>query len=251
MTLTLRRSPERAPAKPGRPLRRWLWRGLLVILAIGLAYVAVTFVQVWLASRRDAARSADAIVVLGAAQYDCTPSPVLEERLDHSLDLYRDGVAGRIVVTGGRRSGDRCTEARSSAEYLMAEGVPEADLLREDNGTNSWESLAAASRILRDEGLTQVVLVTDGYHALRVQAIAGELGLDATVSPSRRGGSLRDLIEETGAVSVGRIVGFGRLVDLDDQVEEQIDETISTDQPPGSGGPSGGGSDVRPGAAGG
>jgi hypothetical protein len=131
----------------------------------------------------------------------------------------------------------------------MAEGVPEADLLREDNGTNSWESLAAASRILRDEGLTRVVLVTDGYHALRVQAIAGELGLDATVSPSHRGGSLRDLVEETAAVSVGRIVGFGRLVDLDDQVEEQIDETISTDQPPGSGGPSAGGSDVRPRAA--
>jgi uncharacterized SAM-binding protein YcdF (DUF218 family) len=249
VTLTLRRSPERAPAEPGRQLRRWLWRGLLVVLAAGLAYLAVTFVQVWLASRRDGARSADAIVVLGAAQYDCAPSPVLEQRLDHTLDLYRDGVAGRIVVTGGRRSGDRCTEARSSAEYLMAEGVPEADLLREDNGTNSWESLAAASRILRDEGLTRVVLVTDGYHALRVQAIAGELGLDATVSPSHRGGSVRDLIEETGAVAVGRVVGFGRLVDLDDQVEEQLDETISTDQQPDPGAPAGGGSGVRPRAA--
>jgi uncharacterized SAM-binding protein YcdF (DUF218 family) len=188
--------------------------------ALLVVYVGVTFVQVWMASRRDGDRSAEAIVVLGAAQYDCRPSPVLQERLDHALEMYEAGTAKTIVVTGGRQEGDRCTEATASAEYLLAAGVPDADVLREVQGTNSWESLAAAARILRDEGMTQVVLVTDGYHALRVQAIADELGLDASVSPSGNGGSVRDYVEETAAVAVGRIIGFRRLVDLDAQVED-------------------------------
>jgi uncharacterized SAM-binding protein YcdF (DUF218 family) len=203
----------------GSRRRRYVWRGLLLVGALVVVYVGVTFVQVWLASRRDGARSAEAIVVLGAAQYDCRPSPVLEERLDHALELYEGGTAGTIVVTGGRQEGDRCTEATASAEYLLAAGVPDADVLREVQGTSTWESLAASARILRDAGLTDVVLVTDGYHALRVQAIADELGLDASVSPSGNGGSIRDYVEETAAVAVGRIVGFRRLVDLEVQVE--------------------------------
>jgi len=227
---TLRR-PSARRSSPKRTSRwRWVWRGVLALGALLLAYVLFTFVQVWLASRRDDARPADAIVVMGAAQYNCRPSPVLEERLQHALDLYQSGIAGTIVVTGGKQEGDRCTEATAGAEYLMANGVPEADLLRENQGANSWESLAAAARILRDRDMTRAVLVTDGYHALRVEAIADELGLDAVVSPSHKGGSLRNYAEETAAVSIGRIIGFGRLVHIDDKVEHQLDTTISTDE---------------------
>ena len=190
--------------------------------------------------------------MLGAAQYDCAPSPVLEQRLDHAYELYTDGVADTIVVTGGKQEGDRCTEAQSSADYLRDEGVPDGDLLLEVQGRNSWESLAATGHILRDGGLTRAVLVTDGYHALRVQAIAEQLGLDASVSPSQQGGSLGALIKETAAVAVGRVIGFDRLVDIDDQ----LDDPISTDQPVGdgsadAGSPSPSASDVRSGDAGG
>lgn len=190
----------------------------MALLAI-LVYLLVTFAQVWSASRRDGARQADAILVLGAAQYDCEPSPVLQARLDHALALYERGLAGTIVATGGRRAGDRCTEARAGADYLRRHGVPDDDLLTEVQGSNSWESLAASARFLRERDLTDVVLVTDGYHALRVGAIADELGLDASVSPSDTDGSFRDLIEETGAVALGRLVGFRRLVDIDDRLQ--------------------------------
>jgi uncharacterized SAM-binding protein YcdF (DUF218 family) len=219
--------------RPARPVRRWLWRGVLLVGVLVVGYVAVTFAQVVWTSRRDGARHADAIVVLGAAQYNCRPSPVLEQRLDHALDLYQRGLAGRIVVTGGKQAGDRCTEASTSADYLMRHGVPESALLRENNGSNTWESLAAAARILRDRDLRRAVLVTSGYHALRAREIAGELGLDASVSPSHMGGSLRSYVQETGAVSIGRIIGYRRLVDLDDQVEQQIKTPIATDHTSG------------------
>ncbi|HEX6419665.1 MAG TPA: YdcF family protein [Acidimicrobiales bacterium] len=222
MTSTLRQSPRaaaRGRAPSPRPLWRWGWRLGLALAAALVLYVSVTFVQVWQASRRDGAQSAEAIVVLGAAQYDCRPSPVLAQRLDHAHELYRDGVAGTIVVTGGKRDGDRCTEAHASADYLRAAGVPDDDLLLEVQGRTSWESLAATGLILRDRGLTRVVLVTDGYHALRVKAIASQIGLEASVSPSRPGGTLGELVKETAAVAVGRVVGFDRLVDIEDEVD--------------------------------
>lgn len=205
--------------------RRWFLRivGLACLLAV--AYVGVTFVQVWWFSRRDGARPADAVVVLGAAQYDGRPSPVLRDRLDHAYELYEQDLVNMVVVTGGKQAGDEYTEAQAGYLYLRDRGVPDDALLLEDQGTNTWESLAAAARILRDMDLTRAVMVTDGYHALRVDAIADELGLDASVSPSRSGGSLRDLAEETGAVAVGRVLGFRRLVNLDDR--------ISTNNPSG------------------
>jgi len=156
--------------------------------------------------------------VLGAAQYDCVPSPVLEKRLDHALALYEDGVAPRIVVTGGKRAGDRCTEAEAGALYLLDHGVPDENIMREVKGTNTWESIAASAAFLGDRGYDRVVLVTDDYHALRVRAIADELGLEPVVSPVGDNATLRELVKETGAVAVGRVVGFRRLVDIDDRL---------------------------------
>jgi len=212
-------------AAPSRPRRRRRFRtarlAVKVGLVVGLAavvYLAVTYVQVWHASRTDGSRPSDAIIVLGAAQYDCEPSPALERRLDHAKELYDDGVAPRIVVTGGKQAGDRCTEAAAGANYLRARGVPDGDILPEVRGTSTWESIAASANFLGDDGWDRVVLVTDGYHAFRVRAIAEELGLDAAVSPVGGAGSSRDLLEETGVVAVGRVIGFRRLVDIDDRL---------------------------------
>jgi len=223
----LDQTPRPAPPRSRRRRRRRsrLVRALLVALALLAAYVAVTFVQVYRASRHDGARPADAIVVLGAAQYDGEPSPVLQDRLDHALELYETGVAGQIVLTGGRQEGDRFTEATAGYNYLRARGVPDEALLKEVDGHSTWESLAASARLLVDQGLTEVVLVSDGYHAYRVEAIAEDLGLDATVSPSdsrlSTGAELRQLGRETAAVAVGRIIGYDRLLRLDNTVNDE------------------------------
>jgi uncharacterized SAM-binding protein YcdF (DUF218 family) len=189
-----------------------------------LLYGAVTFVLVYRASRHDGARQADAIVVLGAAQYDGRPSLVLRERLDHALELYQGGLAEQIVLTGGRQKGDRFTEATAGYNYLRDHGVPDEDLLREVQGRNTYESLTATARFLRERDETRVLLVTDGYHAYRVQAISRNLGLDATVSPAPNhlssGAELRHLLRETAAVSVGRLIGWDRLFRLDAAVND-------------------------------
>ena len=207
---------------PVRSRRRWgrrLIRAALLVLAIAVVYLLATFVQVYRASTADNARHADAIIVLGAAQYNGVPSPVLQKRLDHALVLYRAGLASRIVVTGGRQQGDRFTEATSGYLYLRHHGVPDAAILKEVDGSSTWESLAASARILHDRGLRTVVLVTDDYHAFRAEAIAEGRGLDATVSPIDPGLSgtseLRELVRETGAVALGRIIGYDRLFRLD------------------------------------
>jgi uncharacterized SAM-binding protein YcdF (DUF218 family) len=189
--------------------------GLVVVLA-ALLYYVVTFVQVWWAARHDDTRRSEAIVVLGAAQYNGRPTAVFRARLDHAADLYQERVAPMIVVTGGKQTGDQFTEATSGANYLHTKGVPDAAIVRETTSRSSWESLAAAARVLRDRGEKQVVLVSDPFHALRIRSIANELGLDAVTSPTRSSPisgleEWRRFLSEALRVAVGRIVGFGSL----------------------------------------
>ncbi|HYI60528.1 MAG TPA: YdcF family protein [Acidimicrobiales bacterium] len=207
--------PGPPPPAPGARARRWrrrLVRVVALLLLLALSYLAVTFLQVWRASSRDDTARADAIVVLGAAQYDGRPSPVLEARLGHALDLYEQGLAPRIVVTGGRQDGDTFTEATSGYNWLRSRGVPDEAILKEVDGHNTFESLLAASRFLRARGHDEVLLVSDGYHALRVAGIAREVGLEpyvSTVNPDSS--SIGALGRETFAVAVGRVIGYGRL----------------------------------------
>lgn len=186
---------------------------LAAVLAL-VGYLVLTFVQVLSASRDDDRVRSDAIVVLGAAQYDGTPSPVLRQRLDHALDLYRDGVAGRIVLTGGKQAGDRFTEAYAGYRYLTGRGVPGDDLLVVTDGSSTWDSLRAAERVLHREGLDRVTLVSDSYHSRRLLGVAGEVGLDAGVSPSGAAPTVPELLRETGLVALGQVIGYGRMLRL-------------------------------------
>lgn len=196
-----------------RLVRRTIATGLVIVTG----YFAVTFVQVWWAGRHDEARKAEAIVVLGAAQYNGRPSRVLAARLDHAADLYQQGLAPVVVVTGGRAEGDRFTESGASANYLHGKGVPDDAILREVQGRNSWQSLAASARFLKAQGIHDVVLVSDPFHAARINGMAKELGLEAATSPTRSSpiqgaDEFRHLLTETAQVGVGRIIGFRRMV---------------------------------------
>ncbi len=201
------------PVGRRRRWRRRVMRGVGIVLLVSLGYLAITFLQVWRSSSHDGEQVSDAIVVLGAAQYNGRPSPVLEARLERALELYRRGLAPRIVVTGGRQPGDTYTEATSGYNWLTRRGVPDSAILKEVQGRTTFESLAATARFLRADGYDEVLLVTDGYHALRVGAIADEVGLEAHVSGVDMDGgpTMSQLVRETGAVAAGRIVGHRRL----------------------------------------
>jgi uncharacterized SAM-binding protein YcdF (DUF218 family) len=209
---------ERAPAAVAVPKRRRLRKLSWVVLAVllcGLLYLVVTFVQVRRQEARDEARQVDAIMVLGAAQFNGKPSPVLEARLSHAFDLWQQGLAPIIVVTGGKQPGDKFTEASTGAEYLIQRGVPDEAIRREVQGTTSWESIAASARFLKSEGRTSVLLVSDPYHSLRIKGIAAEVGLTPFSSPTRTSPEryvTSHEIKETFGVAVGRIIGYRRLL---------------------------------------
>ena len=209
-----------------RRLLRIVLRVALVMFVVGFVYLAVVFVQVYSAARRDDARKADAIIVLGAAQFDGRPSRVLSARLDHAIDLYRRGIAPVVVVTGGKQPGDRFTEASTAASYLHDHEVPERAILRETTGRTSWQSLAAASRFLKERHLDSVVLVSDPYHSARIEDLAHDVGLKAATSPTRTSpikgsGEWRRFFTETVRVAAGRVFGYDRL-DRHRQVEKLV-----------------------------
>lgn len=202
-------------SRPGFRWRRWLLRAAGLLVLVSTVYVAVTFIQVWRASSDDGTEMSDAIVVLGAAQYDGRPSPVLEARLQRGRELFMDGLAPYIVVTGGRQDGDTYTEATSGYNWLVDRGVPDEAILKEVQGRTTYESLAATARFLRERDLDEVLLVTDGYHALRARGIASDVGLVPHVSTvDGDGATVMPLARETVAVSVGRIIGYRRLDNL-------------------------------------
>lgn len=184
------------------------------VLGVGIVFSAVTFVQVWRVSQADQARPVDAIVVLGAAQYDGRPSPVLEARLLHALDLWERGLAEVIVTTGANQPGDRFTQGFAGYTYLREAGVGDEDILVVVDGTSTWEELTATANVLAERGMDTVLLVSDPYHSYRARAIARDVGLDAWVSPADTGAPPGRLARETAAVVLGRLIGFRRLASL-------------------------------------
>ena len=224
MDIAVEPAEARPHAPRRRPWRRWVGRLVAALLILLVAYFVATFVQVYRASNHDGAREADAIIVLGAAQWNGQPSPVLQERLDHALELYEEGFAPLVVLTGGKQEADTFTEATTGYNYLRDRGVPDEALLKEVDGTSTWDSLRAVRRFLSERDVDEVVLVTDDYHAYRVEAIAEEVGFDASVSPTdsllSNTKQLGRLVRETAAVSVGRIIGYDRLFRIDHDLND-------------------------------
>jgi len=183
-----------------RPTKRWRgalaesWRWGIVLTAtavIAIALLGMSFLgAIYWQARSSESHPVDAIIVLGAAQYDGRPSPALKARLDAVLDAWNAGLAEYVVVTGGKMEADRFTESEASRTYLVDHGVPESAILMESNGRNSWQSMQGAAEVLAPVNVERVLIVSDGFHLFRLKAMAKELGLDpiakaATDSPIR------------------------------------------------------------------
>jgi uncharacterized SAM-binding protein YcdF (DUF218 family) len=193
---------------------------LLLVASLGLgAALACTVVAIVRQGAMDESRPADAIVVLGAAQYNGVPSAVFAARLEHAVALYHQGVAKILVVTGGKLPGDRFTEAETARAYAIAHGVPKSAILAENNGRNTLQSIEAVGAILRARHLTSAVFVSDRTHMLRVLRMATDQGLVAWGSPTPDSptdldGSvrLRSIAHELAGLAV-YFIGGGQLID--------------------------------------
>ncbi|TDD89821.1 YdcF family protein [Actinomadura rubrisoli] len=204
------RGRARKGRRAGRP-RRSLWFVIPVSVVVGLIAIAVLTplavgTRIWYQARQDERPRSDAIIVLGAAQYNGVPSPTLKWRLQHALDLYRSGVAPAIVTVGGKAPGDAFTEADSGRRWLIQRGgVPAAKVVAVPVGRDTRESLRAVGKEYKRLHWSSGVIVTDPWHGLRSKRMAEDNGIKAAASPTRSGPSvqtrdtqLQYIVRETG-----------------------------------------------------
>jgi uncharacterized SAM-binding protein YcdF (DUF218 family) len=165
-------------------LRTLLQVGVAALIG-SVALVAYMAAQISERGKLDERRSVDAIVVLGAAQFNGRPSDVFEARLEHAVALWNEGWADWFIVTGGKLPNDDTTEAEVARGWAIAHGVPENRILTENRGRTTLESLEAVRKVFRDEDLATGLFVSDETHMLRVLRMAEDLGIDAFGSPTR------------------------------------------------------------------
>lgn len=169
-----------------RLLRRHpLLTAATLVLALAVGAVAFSAITVWREAHHDDASDierVDAIVVLGAAQYDGTPSPVFAGRLDHAALLFDQDRADLVIVLGANRPGDRTTEAEAGRTYLVERGMPSGALVALPAGTTSYTGLRAAARAMRDRGLESAFLVSDPWHNARIERMSADLGIEGHAS---------------------------------------------------------------------
>ena len=196
---------------------RDLTRLLLAGLIGGFLVAGWTTFRIWNQGNQDEARPADAIVVLGAAQYNGTPSPLFEARLVHAVALYHEGIAPLFVVTGGKGGAvDTTTEAEVARAYAIRNGVPAEAILVEDRSRTTLEQIRTVGEMLRERGLGSAVLVSDRTHMLRSLRIADDHGIEAYGSPTTTSPNeaspverLKDTIHEIGGLGLYFLTGTG------------------------------------------
>ncbi|QBI53341.1 YdcF family protein [Streptomonospora litoralis] len=197
------RAPDAAPDSPDgpdrgggsrppapRPVRRRRFRLRWIVTFVLLAVLAAppaTWAWVWYTARADERPASDAILVLGASQYNGRPSPIFEARLAHAETLYREGVAPVLITVGGNQPGDNYTEGGSGRDWLVEQGVPADDVIAIKQGSDTLQSVEAVSGVYERRGWSSVVIVTDPWHSLRSREMAEDHGMEAATSPSRSG----------------------------------------------------------------
>jgi uncharacterized SAM-binding protein YcdF (DUF218 family) len=163
---------------------RVLRHALVLAVIAGVIVYTISLVMVLVVSQQDERRPVDAIVVLGAAQYNGRPSPVLRARLNHALSLYREELAPLVVVTGGIGRGDTTSEALVGQRYLVSHGIPERAVAAQGEGRTTKASMSAVTAWLHARGLRRVLLVSDPFHMFRLRLEARRTGLEAYTSPT-------------------------------------------------------------------
>jgi uncharacterized SAM-binding protein YcdF (DUF218 family) len=157
---------------------------IVIMLVAASAYFLYLYRQVRDHAVRDEARPAEAIVVLGAAQYNGRPSPVLKARLDHALELYNNRFASAIITTGSYGPDPNFSEAEVGRKYLVQHGALVADIVTEQGSGTTYDSIQAVSGLLKAKGWKTALVVSDGFHLFRAKQMFADNGIIAYTSPA-------------------------------------------------------------------
>lgn len=169
--------------RTGKSLVRYFLAGILASLMLPVLLMAYCVYDVYqTGNAKPENRSADAAVVLGAAAWGSNPSPVFRERINHAITLYQTGKVRKLVFTGGTPKQGYMTEAEVGRRYALKQGVPKNDILFENTSRDTVQNLQNIRKILRDNDIDTVILVSDPYHLARARAIAADLGIAAQTS---------------------------------------------------------------------
>lgn len=162
---------------------RWRRRVVWVLLGVTAGYFLLICLEIVWQSRRDEARSADAIIVFGAAEYSGRPSPVFRARLDHAITLYSRGLAPYLIITGGAGRDPQFSEGGVGRDYLATRGIGERHLIAETQGENTAESAERVAVIMRANKMRTCVVVSDPYHLYRIKKLMERQGITTYASP--------------------------------------------------------------------
>lgn len=163
-------------------LENKFFRAILALLILGLLCYAGLIIKIYNYVDINEAQNADAIVVMGASQWNGRPSPIFRARLDHAFSLYQKKFAPKFILTGGVGQGEIMSESQVGKNYLIQKGIKEENIFIEERGHTSLQSLNQAIEILKNENLESVILVSDGFHMMRLKKMAKDLKINAYLS---------------------------------------------------------------------
>jgi len=217
--------PRRAGRRSRPPRRLRLGRIIAIVLLIAVAIPPATWGWVWWTARQDERPPSDAIVVLGASQYNGAPSPIFQARLEHAADLYRSGVAPAVVTVGGNQPGDNFTEGGAGRDWLVGQGIPADAVVAVETGSNTLRSLEAVAEVFDSRGWGSAIIVSDPWHSLRSRIMAEDQGMEAGTSPVRSGPAVLErrtqlwyITRETGSLWYYWL--FGDSADVRDDLKD-------------------------------
>lgn len=161
-----------------------IWKGILLLLALLLLYVAIHALLIWTYAGVDEKQPADKAIVLGAGTSGMEPSPVFQERLNHGIWLYQNGYVKKLILTGGFGEGTQYADSYIAMLYVESRGVPRNNILYEEKSTITQENIQYAKQIMDEEGLLTAILVSDPLHMKRAMLMARDAGIEAFSSPT-------------------------------------------------------------------
>lgn len=163
-------------------LKRKFFRAFLALFVFAFIFYLYLVIKIYSYTNIDEAQSADAIVVMGASQWNGYPSPIFKNRLEHALFLYQKGLSSKFILTGGTGKGEKISESQVGKNYLIEKGIDGRHVFIEEIGRTSLQSLNEVAQILKEQNLNSVILVSDGFHMMRLNRMVKYLKINAYLS---------------------------------------------------------------------